>query len=60
MWEKFKSLGWRAALIVFFIVYLLTILIVPNAENVLIYFRFIFAAIIIVGFVLEVEKRRKK
>lgn len=59
MWQKFKNLGWRAALIVFFIVYIITILFVPNPEQFQTAFRFVFAAIIIVGFVLELENRRK-
>ncbi len=59
MWQKMKKLGWRSALIIFFIVYLLTILLVPNAEQFLTAFRFIFGGIIIVGFVLEVEAKRK-
>lgn len=60
MWQKFKNLGWRAALIVFFVVYMITILTVPNPEQFQTLFRFIFAAIIIVGFVMELEKKRKK
>lgn len=60
MWKKFKNLGWRAALIVFFVVYMITILTVPNPEQFQTPFRFIFAAIIIVGFVMELEKKRKK
>lgn len=59
MWQKMKDLGWRFALIVFFIVYIITILFVPNPEQFQTAFRFVFAAIIIVGFVLELENRRK-
>lgn len=33
MWQKMKDLGWRSALIVFFIVYIITILFVPNPEQ---------------------------
>lgn len=59
MWQKMKDLGWRSALIVFFIVYIITILFVPNPEQFQTAFRFVFAAIVIVGFVLELENRRK-
>ncbi|OFU52460.1 hypothetical protein [Aerococcus sp. HMSC10H05] len=59
MWQKLKALGWRSALIVFFIVYMMTILFVPNPEQFQTAFRFIFAAIIMVGFVFELENRRK-
>lgn len=60
MWQKFKNLGWRAALIVFFVVYIITIIFVPNAEQLQTPFRLVFGAIIIVGFVLELEAKRKK
>lgn len=59
MWQKFNNLGWRAALIVFFIVYMITIIFVPNAAQFQTAFRIIFGAIIIVGFVLELENKRK-